>query len=126
MSANRKKLIEKLDRLTSEYVRRSNADKNGYAYCYTCGAKYFWKDLDCGHYRSRRFIQTRFDLLNLRVQCKLCNRYKNGNLEIFREKLVKELGEDKVREIETRPSRKPLEIELEAQIAEMKNKLNSL
>lgn len=126
MGKNRKELIEKLDRLTSEYVRKSHADKNGLAYCYTCGMRLPWQQLDCGHFRSRRFIQTRFDLDNLRPQCQLCNRFKHGNLEIYREKLVKEIGLEKVEEIETRPSRKPFEIELENQISEIKTKLDNL
>lgn len=121
-----KRLIHELDKVTSEYVRKSRADKNGLAYCYTCGARLPWRQLDCGHFRSRRFIQTRFDLDNLRPQCQACNRYKHGNLEIYRQKLVRELGENKVIELETRPSRKLFEIELEQLVKERKKAIASL
>lgn len=125
-ASSRKKVISELDKITSEYVRKSRADKSGLVYCYTCGVRLPWQEMDCGHYRSRRFIQTRFDLDNLRPQCKLCNRYKHGNLEIYRQKLVRELGEEKVREIETRPTIKPLEIELENLILQRKSDIAKL
>lgn len=124
--SHRKKLIAELDKITSELVRKSQANKNGLVYCYTCGVRKPWQKMDCGHYRSRRFVQTRFDLDNLRPQCQLCNRYKHGNLEIYRQKLIRELGEEKVREIETKPSRKPLEIELENLLEQRKQALANL
>ena len=122
----RKRLICELDKVTSELVRKSHADKNGLVYCYTCGIRKPYTEIDCGHYRSRRHIQTRFDLNNLKPQCIACNRYKHGNLEIYRQKLVRELGEEKVREIETRPSTKITELELEQLIKERKQAIENL
>lgn len=124
--SNRKNLISELDRVTSELVRRQASDSRGFAYCFTCGVRKPWQELDCGHYRSRRYIQTRFDLDNLRPQCKSCNRYQHGNLSAYREKLVRELGELKVQEIERRPSTKLLELELENLIQERKQAIAKL
>lgn len=122
----RKRLIYELDKVTSELIRKSHADKNGLVYCYTCGVRKPYTEIDCGHYRSRRFMQTRFDLDNLKPQCIACNRYKHGNLEIYRQKLVRELGEEKVIEIETRPSKKISETELEQLIRERKQAIDNL
>lgn len=106
LNAMRKSAIHTLDQLMSEYVRKKASDKSGMVYCYTCGKRDFYKNMDCGHYRSRRYLQTRFDLDNLRPQCVECNRYKHGNLEIYRARLVTELGEARVAELENRPARK--------------------
>lgn len=66
---NRQSIISQLDKYTSIYIRQRGMDKNGYNTCYTCGARYHWKDMDCGHYIKRRYLHTRWDLNNLRPQC---------------------------------------------------------
>lgn len=124
--SNRKNLINELDKVTSELVRRQACDSKGLVYCFTCGVRKPWQMLDCGHFRSRRFTQTRFDFDNLRPQCRECNRYKHGNLGIYRQKLVRELGEQKVKEIETRPPRKIMEIELEQLLEQRRQELKNV
>lgn len=68
-SYERQKLIKELDRMVSLYVRQKGMDRQGYNICYTCGAKLPWKMMDCGHYIKRRYLQTRWDLNNVRPQC---------------------------------------------------------
>lgn len=121
-SLNRKRLIIDLDSYCSKYVRLKAANNSGIAVCYTCGKQLPWKMMDCGHYRSRQHLQTRFDLNGLRTQCQVCNRTLRGNLKKYREHLVMEIGEDKVREIETRPPRKISTPELQEMLLEMKRK----
>ena len=122
----RKQLIAELDKITSELVRKKACGSDGFAFCFTCGVRKPWQMLDCGHFRSRRFTQTRFDFDNLRPQCRECNRYKHGNLGIYRQKLVRELGEQKVKEIETRPPRKIMEIELEQLLEQRRQELKNV
>ena len=74
----RQKLIKKIDRIFSEYIRLKHADKNGYCTCITCGKTYHYKNIDAGHFVSRRFLIVRFDELNVHPQCKYCNRFLNG------------------------------------------------
>lgn len=95
----RKDLIYKLDLVVSKYVRQYYADKNGICTCYTCGRRLPWKGMDCGHCISRRYISTRFELDNLRVQCQQCNRTLHGNYESYYPKLKKELGEKRFNEL---------------------------
>lgn len=95
----RKDLIYKLDLVVSKYVRQYYADKNGVCTCYTCGKRLPWKGMDCGHCISRRYISTRFELDNLRVQCQQCNRTLHGNYESYYPKLRKELGEKRFNEL---------------------------
>ena len=95
---SRSELIQRLDTICSKIVRQ-NGSKDGYNYCYTCGVRLPWNSLDCGHFISRRFISTRFDLNNMRPQCQWCNRELHGNLDVYREKLTNELGEEKMAEL---------------------------
>lgn len=96
----RKSLINALDKVFSEIVRKRAANDKGIAYCYTCGKQDHWKNMDCGHFMKRGYYPTRWDLANARSQCRTCNRYLNGNYEVYRKKMIKELGQDKVDELE--------------------------
>lgn len=97
--ADRQSLIKRLDKLTSLYVRQNGADRQGFNVCYTCGARHHWKDLDCGHYIKRRYLHTRWDLSNVRPQCRNCNRTLGGNYKIYEPKIIKELGQDNVQKL---------------------------
>lgn len=55
----RKKLIEKLDKIFSIYIRRRNA-VNDVAECFTCGKKDHWKKLQNGHFQSRKHYSTKW------------------------------------------------------------------
>lgn len=78
MKKTQKGQKHKLDKIFSEYIRRRNADASGYVSCVTCGKKDHWKNMDAGHYVSRRHNATRWDESNVHVQCPGCNRFRNG------------------------------------------------
>ena len=65
----RSKIVKKLDAVFSQYIRLSNADKNGYCTCVTCGKKYFWKQIQAGHFMSRKHYSTRWLEDNVKPQC---------------------------------------------------------
>lgn len=69
---------DKLWRVFSDYIRRSNADDSGYCTCATCGVRGHWKDMDAGHFISRNHKATKFDPQNVAPQCKKCNRFLGG------------------------------------------------
>jgi hypothetical protein len=89
------KLKKKLDTIFSKYVRLSNADKNGYVKCYTCGVKKYWeKDgMQAGHFMSRKHTATRFDEQNVKPQCYSCNCHFYGRQFEFGKNLDKQFGE---------------------------------
>ncbi len=89
-------------KLVSEFVRRSDADVNGYCKCCTCDGVHRWQDVDCGHYISRGHWYTRYMLSNLGPQCKGCNAFRQGDPVEFREYLVKIYGEDTIAQNEKR------------------------
>lgn len=91
---------KELDAIISKIVRISAADSNGYVQCATCPTLRHWKEMQCGHYRKREHMATRFDLHNLAPQCEDCNVGRQGETEKLREYLVCRDGEKSVREVE--------------------------
>ena len=78
----RKGLIKKLDTIFSEYIRRRYA-KNEISICVTCGKKDHWKNLQAGHFMSRKHYSTRWDAENVEVQCQACNVFRYGEQYLF-------------------------------------------
>ena len=91
---SRKTIVKNLDKVFSEYIRRRYA-KNGIAECVTCGKKDHWKNLQAGHFMSRKHYATRWDEENVEVQCMACNVYRYGEQYLF----AKHLGEEKADEL---------------------------
>jgi len=91
---SRKTIVNNLDKVFSEYIRRRYA-KNGIAKCVTCGKKDHWKNLQAGHFMSRKHYATRWDEDNVEVQCMACNVYRYGEQYLF----AKHLGEKKADEL---------------------------
>jgi hypothetical protein len=74
----RSKLIKTADKVFSEYIRRRNANSLGMSECFTCGKIDHWKNLQCGHFQSRKHYATRWDEKNCQVQCAGCNVFRYG------------------------------------------------
>lgn len=72
------KLVKKLDIVFSRWVRMSNADHTGQCECVTCGKKEHWKQIQAGHFMSRRHYSTRWDEQNVKPQCRACNVFSQG------------------------------------------------
>lgn len=81
------KLKKELDAIFSKYIRKLYP-----AICYTCEEPK--ERLQCGHYISRQYLATRWDVHNCRPQCWGCNGYGKGQPLIFEEKLKAEYGND--------------------------------
>ena len=88
---SRSKLIKKLDKVFSLYIRLRYA-KNEIAQCFTCGKKDHYKRLQCGHFQSRKHYSTRYDEINCQVQCVKCNVFRYGEQFIFGKNLDMEFG----------------------------------
>lgn len=89
---SRSKLIKKLDKVFSLYIRLRYA-KNEIAQCFTCGKKDHYKRLQCGHFQSRKHYSTRWDEINCQVQCAGCNVFRYGEQFVFGKNLDMEFGE---------------------------------
>ena len=82
----RKKLVDKLDKVFSIYIRRRFA-VNDIAQCFTCGKQYHWKKLQNGHFQSRKHYSTRWHERNCQVQCSGCNVFRYGEQYKFSKNL---------------------------------------
>ena len=98
----KQKLRDKLDEVFSKYIRLKHSDNNGYCRCISCGKIVFWKQIQNGHYMSRRYLSTRFAEDNCRPQCVACNIFNQGNIQMYRRALVRSIGEQRVDLIEVR------------------------
>lgn len=96
---SKSKLVKKLDAIFSKYIRYYYADSNGHVSCYTCGTTKPVKEMQCGHFQSRRHYATRWHTNNCRPQCVKCNMFMQGNIWIYGNKLKAEIGEDKFDEL---------------------------
>lgn len=94
------KLRDKLDKIFSEYIRLNNSNALGYCKCVTCGKIMYWKQIQNGHYMSRRFMSTRYSEMNCNPQCMQCNVIQHGNIPQYRMWLVGRYGEDAVKRLE--------------------------
>lgn len=95
--ASRKGLIYKLDRVYSCYIKEKE-QTDGYASCITCDKTFDVYSMDCGHYVSRRVMQLRYDERNTHVQCVRCNRFEQGNIDVYTLKMIEMYGSDIIQE----------------------------
>ena len=76
----------------SKYIRLSYADEFGDVYCYTCGIKDNWKNMEAGHGIGGRTNNILFDESIVRPQCRQCNIFYHGNYDVFHLRLIDENG----------------------------------
>ena len=96
------KLKKKLDVLFSQYIRLNNADHLGRVKCFTCGVEKHWKEQQAGHFQSRSHHSTRWDEVNVQVQCVKCNMFRQGEQYKFGLYLDDRFGDGTAEELENR------------------------
>jgi len=89
----RSKLVKKLDTVFSQWIRLSNADNNKNCICITCNKTFFWKEIQAGHFMSRKHYSIRWDERNVKPQCVGCNVFKYGEQYKFSLFLGKDAAE---------------------------------
>ena len=57
----RSTLIRKLDRIFSEYIRKRDTNHKGQVECISCQKTFQYKEVDAGHFISRKYLRTRWD-----------------------------------------------------------------
>lgn len=124
------KLKKELDAVFSKYIRWYYADANGMVECYTCGQVKPVKEMQAGHFQSRRHTSTRWDTEygNVKPQCVKCNMFAQGEQYLFGQKLKAEIGEQAVDELIalSRKSVKYSKADLEYLIEVYKEKLKEI
>jgi hypothetical protein len=121
------KLREEAAVLLQKLVRMKAADDNGLASCVTCGKRQHYKEMDGGHFISRKWTATKLVEENIHPQCKGCNQYASGRhddyslymVDTYGIEMVRELN-DKKRELckQNRIELEDIKVELKLRIAE--------
>ncbi len=121
MKTKRKSLIDKLDKEFSIFIRNRYA-KNGMAECITCGTIKEVKQLQCGHFMSRKHYATRWDEDNCQVQCYTCNVMRYGEQYKFGLYLNANYESDKAEQllIQSKQTLKLTDFDLEEMIEKYK------
>jgi hypothetical protein len=89
-------LKKKADAAFSTYVRyRDGEFKRGewLVECITCGVEKPLKQMQAGHFVSRRVNKLRFEEMNVNAQCVGCNMYKQGEQYLYSKNLDAKYGE---------------------------------
>ena len=107
----------------SLFIRLRDCPDNsqGFCRCKTCGKVDRYKNMDAGHFISRRWKPTKYREDNVFAQCVHCNRDLSGNLDEY----AKALGAEKVAELKEesrKPAKKMLLCDVESQIAYYRQK----
>lgn len=130
----KKRLHQACWKLVSEIVRKSRIIGYGVSTCFTCGKKLHWKDLQAGHFLhggNDQWSLLDFEFDNLRPQCVRCNKYLNGNLDVYKERLEAEIGKERMEHLKeikhkinemTIDDYKNLKLSLKKQLEEIENK----
>lgn len=80
--------------------RIEEANDSGHVTCISCGKLMDWREAQGGHYISRSNRATELEHDNVWPQCPQCNGYLHGNVINYRIRLVRRIGEDRVKRIE--------------------------
>lgn len=90
----------------SLFIRKRDADEDGFVNCVTCGIRKHYTQGDAGHFIPGRGNSILFDIRGIHFQCKPCNggfRYqtftKNEVAENYRKYMLKRYGKKVVEEL---------------------------
>lgn len=120
--------LSKLDKIFSEYIRRRDADENGNVKCCTCPTVQHWKEMDCGHWRLRGNMATRFNENNSHSQCKVCNGSVNGMWDDHKNYIILRYGLNVAHELYllSKQTRKFMQFEIDEMVKDYKLKIKQL
>ena len=96
-------LKKELWKMYALYIKKKYSYNGTHCKCYTCGSDLTigTYNCQCGHYYPKGgYPALYFHENNTRPQCYHCNINLSGNSPIFRERLIKEIGEDGVAELD--------------------------
>lgn len=86
-------LIKELDRIFSLYIRYRGS-KDGINTCFTCNKPFPIKELQDGHYESRRHKSLKYHEYNNHPQCYHCNITLKGNYTVYALKMIDKYGKE--------------------------------
>ncbi len=94
-----KGLTRKLDDLIREVVRKRDLDWREQGNCITCSKSVTKETSDPGHYISRKNHSVRWNLKNVHIQCRYCNRFMYGKADEYALFLIGKYGQGILEEL---------------------------
>lgn len=121
-------LKKKLWTIFSEWVRRNEANYQGYCKCVTCGILRPWKEMQAGHFIAGRTNSILFDERGVHPQCARCNIFLYGNTIYYYEYMERNYGKKVIDELKKKKNtiKSFTRQELEQMIKEYREKINHL
>jgi len=98
-------LKKKADKYFSLYIRYRDSEKRPdgwYAECITCNQVKPIKQMQAGHFVSRRVNALRFEEENVNAQCLGCNMFKSGEQYLYSKAIDLKYGTGKAEELMSR------------------------
>lgn len=83
----------------SVFIRTRGADSEGFNLCVTCQQRFFWKDLQAGHFIRGRLNSNLFDDRGCNAQCHRCNIHFQGNVVIYYKVMLEWYGQATIDEL---------------------------
>jgi hypothetical protein len=101
MASTNQKLKTKFWTIFSEYIRRRDADFNGYVACCSCGKVKHWKQMDAGHYIAKNEgLAIYFEEKNVHSQCRWCNYNMHARAQQYALFLIRRYGPQILEELD--------------------------
>lgn len=91
-------LLEDVAKIVQRYARLK-ASVDGHCQCVTCGKVDHWKNMDGGHFISRKYTIHKLKEENIHPQCKRCNRFSELIHDDYTLFMIDTYGEEFVREL---------------------------
>lgn len=93
--------VDVLDKVFSKYIRLRDSKPYGFRSfkCISCGRVLSIDQADAGHFIKRGNMATRFNEDNVHSQCIRCNRFQDGNYELFRKNLEEKIGSTRLAQL---------------------------
>ena len=91
----KRKWKEKAWKVFSLYIRLKYSDDDGFVNCVTCGANYYFRELQAGHFIAGRCNSILFYEKGVHPQCRRCN-YQEGNGPMYFIFMEKTYGRDEI------------------------------
>lgn len=82
--------------VVNRHVKKIYTQYDKTAQCFTCTRWFPAREMDASHFISVKHQSTRYDMDNIRLCCVSCNRLLHGNLKLYKEALIQDIGKDQV------------------------------
>lgn len=122
---------KKLDKVFALFIRlKETKEVNGKreGQCITCRNIKPFEELDAGHFISRVYLKYRWSPINVHIQCRYCNRFREGEKDKYFLWMIKKYGQKKVEQmVKDKDIVVKLDIDwLKKEIKKYKNKIKKL